>query len=115
MLWVAEGGGPVNIDYPTALAFDGDGNIYVGGLTQGSIVEGVANQGSFDIFAIKFSPGGKQLAAWQRNTSAFDQNHEHGRRPLRPRVRRRVHRGAIVPGAATAGREDMFVMKADLR
>jgi outer membrane protein assembly factor BamB len=113
-IWVAEGGG-TGTDYPTALAFDGDGNIYVGGLTQGSVVDGVANQGSFDIFAMKFSPDGKQLAAWQRGTPAFDQ--------ITSMAVDRCGRvfvggstgGAIVPGHASAGREDMFVMKADLR
>ena len=72
LIWVAEGGGP-QTDYPTALAFDRTGNIYVAGVTFGSVVDGVANQGSGDIFAMKFSPSGEQLGAWQRGTPTYDQ------------------------------------------
>jgi outer membrane protein assembly factor BamB len=112
-IWVVEGGGP-GTDYPTALAFDHDGNIYVGGITQGSVVDGVVNQGSFDIFVLKFSPSGEQLAAWQRGTAAFDQITGLAVDRCGRVFAAGFTGGALVSGHASAGREDMFIMKADL-
>jgi len=113
-LWVVEGGG-AGTDYPTALAFDRSGNIYVGGITTGSVVDGVTNQGSFDIFVLKFSPSGEQLAAWQRGTSTFDQINGLAVDRCGRVFAAGFTGGGIVSGQASAGREDMFLMKVDLR
>jgi hypothetical protein len=64
---------------------------------------------------MKFSPGGTQLAAWQRGTPAFDQITSMAVDRCGRVFVGRSTGGAIVPGAASAGRDDMFVMKADLR
>jgi hypothetical protein len=112
-LWAAQAGGP-DSDYPTALAFDAAGNIYIAGITLGSVIAGVANQGSADLFAMKFSPTGALLSVWQRGTSEDDELTS-----LTVDSCGRVFvggytRGALVAGQPNLGGEDMFVLNAAL-
>jgi len=71
IIWAAQAGGAFS-DYPTALAFDDDGNIYIAGQTLGSIADGLPSQGGTDAFAMKFAPDGTLLSSWQKGTADDD-------------------------------------------
>jgi hypothetical protein len=113
LVWAAQAGGP-DSDYPTALAFDAAGNIYVAGTTLGSVVAGVTNQGQADVFVMKFSPAGALLSAWQTGTSADDQATSLAVDRCGNAFVGGYTRGAIVPGRSSLGGEDMFVLEAKL-
>jgi len=71
VIWATQVGGAAS-DYPTALAFDDDGNIYIAGQTLGAVAPGNTNQGAIDAFAMKFDPDGKLLSTWQKGTADDD-------------------------------------------
>lgn len=112
VIWAVQTGSP-DTDYPTALAFDPAGNIYIAGETYGSVVQGVANQGGLDAFAMKFTPNGALLSSWQKGTGqdeiATSVAVDHCGRALVGGY----SKGALV-GSSTAGGYDMFVLRASL-
>ena len=112
-LWTAQAGGP-DSDYPTALAFDAAGNIYVAGITLGSVIAGVPNQGSADLFAMKFSPAGALVSVWQRGTSDDDELTSLAVDSCGRVFVGGYTRGALVNGQANLGGEDMFILNAAL-
>jgi hypothetical protein len=57
-------------DASRAIAVDAVGNVYLGGLTEGSL--GGPSLGGTDAFLLKFDPAGNQLWARQFGTSAYD-------------------------------------------
>ena len=114
VIWAAQAGGP-DSDYPTALAFDDGGNIYIAGQTLGIVAPGNTNQGSIDAFAMKFDPSGTLVSTWQKGTAddeivtsmavdhcgnVFVGGHS---------------KGAVVDSSKpTAGGYDMFILRAAL-
>ena len=112
-LWTAQAGGR-DSDYPTALAFDAAGNIYVAGITLGSVIAGVPNQGSADLFAMKFSPAGALVSVWQRGTSDDDELTSLAVDSCGRSFVGGYTRGALVNGQANLGGEDMFILNAAL-
>jgi len=113
LLWAAQWGGP-DSDYPTALAFDAHGNIYVSGITLGSVVDGVANQGEADVFAAKISAAGEVLSVWQGGTAADDEATSLVVDPCGNVLVGGYTGGAFVPGQPNVGGEDMFILRAKL-
>jgi formylglycine-generating enzyme required for sulfatase activity len=113
-LWATQAGG-ADSDYPTALAFDAAGNIYISGITLGSVADSVTNQGETDIFAMKFAPSGQLVSVWQTGTSADDEATSLAVDHCGDVLVGGYTRGALIPGHPSAGGEDMFVVKADLR
>jgi hypothetical protein len=112
-VWIAQAGGP-DSDYPTALAFDAAGNIYVAGITLGSVIAGVPNQGSSDLFAMKFSPAGALVSVWQRGTPDDDELTSVAVDSCGRVFVGGYTRGALVNGQANLGGEDMFILDAAL-
>lgn len=112
VIWAAQAGS-TDSDYPTALAFDPTGNIYIAGETFGSVVQGVANQGGLDAFAMKFDPNGALLASWQKGSA----NDEIVTSVAVDRCGKALvggySKGALV-GSTTAGGFDMFLLRAAL-
>ncbi|HVU51101.1 MAG TPA: SBBP repeat-containing protein, partial [Polyangia bacterium] len=113
LVWAAQMGGPES-DYPTALAFDAAGNVYIAGITLGSAVDGVSNQGLADVFAMKLSDRGDLLSAWQVGTSADDEVTSLVVDPCGNVLVGGYTGGAFVPGQANVGGEDMFILRAKL-
>jgi hypothetical protein len=111
-IWTAQAGGP-DSDYPTALAFDVAGNVYVAGITLGSVVDGLANKGQADIFAMKFSAAGALLGVWQRGTASDDELTSMAVDGCDNVFVGGYTRGALVAGHPPAGGEDMFIMKVE--
>ena len=112
-LWIASAGSP-ETDYPTALAFDAAGNVYMAGVTLGAIAGGAPYQGGLDAFVVKFSPSGAVLGVWQRGTLGDDVI-----AGIAVDACGRVFVGGyttdvLVPGQANAGGRDMFLMRVDL-
>lgn len=68
MLWGSQFGSS-GTDYPTAVAADRGGNLYVVGYTAGSLA---GSRGSYDGFIRKFSPGGVPLWTRQFGSPAYD-------------------------------------------
>ena len=114
IVWAAQAGGPGS-DYPTAMAFDDDGNIYIAGYTDGSAVPGTDNQGGFDAFAMKFGTGGALISSWQKGTAndefVTSMTVDHCGKAFVGGS----SKGVVVDGGkATAGGYDMFVLRAAL-
>lgn len=109
-LWTGQGGS-ADSDYPTALAFDTLGNVAVAGYTLGSVVDGGANQGGADLFALKWSSGGDLVSAWQRGTSVDDLVTSMAADHCGNFFVGGFTGGALVAGEVNAGGEDMFVLR----
>jgi hypothetical protein len=111
-IWAAQAGSP-DTDYPTALAFDPDGNIYIAGETFGTVVQDVANQGSLDAFAMKFDPNGALLSSWQKGTLQDEIVTSVAVDHCGNALVGGYSKGALI-GSSTAGGYDMFVLRASL-
>jgi len=110
IIWLVQTGS-ADSDYPTALAFDDAGTIYIAGETFGTVVNGQANQGSLDAFAMKFDASGRLLSAWQAGTTSDDLvTSMVVDRCGKPFVGGYT-KGALVPGRQSAGGYDMFVVR----
>jgi outer membrane protein assembly factor BamB len=110
ILWLVQAGS-ADSDYPTALAFDDAGNIYIAGETFGAVVSGQANLGGLDAFAMKLDPSGRLLSAWQAGTTSDDLvTSMVVDRCGKPFVGGYT-KGALVQGRQSAGGFDMFVVR----
>lgn len=112
-LWGAQAGSSAS-DWPTALAFDAIGNVYLSGDTLGSVVSGGMHQGGNDIFAMKFDASGHFLSAWQAGTSGDDQSMSLVVDHCGNVYLGGFTTGNLVPGHLNAGGYDMFVLRASL-
>lgn len=111
VVWAAQEGG-LDSDYPTSLAFDPAGNIYIAGETFGSVVQGGVNQGGLDAFVMKFDPNGALLSSWQKGTAndeiVTSVTVDHCGKALVGGH----SKGVIVEGSpGTAGGYDMFLLR----
>jgi formylglycine-generating enzyme required for sulfatase activity/outer membrane protein assembly factor BamB len=109
-LWATQAGTPL-ADYPTAVAFDAQGNIYISGI----VVDFASNPDDADLFAMKFAPSGQLLAMWEAGTPADDEATSLA-------VDRCGHvlvgghtRGMLQLSQPNAGGEDMIIVRADLQ
>jgi hypothetical protein len=112
VLWATQAGSEES-DYPTALAIDDAGNIYIAGDTLGSVGP-TGHQGGVDIFAMKFDPTGALLSVWQKGTAGTDSATsmvvDHCSRVLIGGYTK----GVLVDGPRSAAGNDMFVVWAAL-
>jgi hypothetical protein len=70
--WVKQWG-TTDLDYGTGVAIDSSGNIYVTGITGGSL--GGTSAGNWDIFLAKFASSGNQL--WIKQTGSSNEDDSH--------------------------------------
>ncbi|HEY4186232.1 MAG TPA: SBBP repeat-containing protein [Polyangia bacterium] len=111
--WATAAGSPES-DLPTAMAFDGAGNIYLTGETLGTFSGAATNQGSIDVFAVKVGPSGGVISAWERGSAGDDVAAAIAVDPCGSVFVGGYTTGALIAGQPNAGRRDMFVLKADL-
>jgi hypothetical protein len=111
--WATDAGSP-GPDFPTAMAFDDAGNIYVTGETLGTFSGTATNQGNIDIFAVKVGPSGGVISAWERGSADDDIAAGIAVDPCGSVVIGGYTTGALIAGQSNAGRRDMFIVKADL-
>ena len=107
-IWTTQAGG-ASSDYPTALAFDATGNVYISGITVD-----VAKQDEADLFAMKFASSGELLASWAAGTIADDQATALAVTPCGEVLIGGYTRGTVLAGQPNAGGEDMFIVLANL-
>jgi hypothetical protein len=110
--WAAQAGS-TDTDYPTSLAFDPAGNIYIAGETFGSVVQDVANQGGLDAFAMKFSPEGALLSSWQKGSANDEVVTSVAVDHCGNALVGGYSKGVLV-GSSSAGGYDMFLLRAAL-
>ncbi|HVZ75203.1 MAG TPA: hypothetical protein VHJ20_22640 [Polyangia bacterium] len=114
LAWATQMGGP-DSDYPTAIAIDAHGDVVISGITLGSVVDGVTNRGEGDVFAAKLSGAdGTLLSTWQTGTTADDEATSLAIDACGDVLVGGATSGTIVPGATSAGGEDMFILRAKL-
>jgi hypothetical protein len=101
-------------DFPTAMTFDPAGNVYLTGQTLGTISGGNANKGGIDIFAVKIGPSGGILSAWQRGSAGDDFPTGIAVDACGRVFVGGFTTGALIAGQPSAGRVDMFIVKATL-
>ena len=111
--WVTAAGSPES-DFPTAMTFDAQGNIYLTGQTLGTLAGATANQGGVDVFVVKIGPSGGVLASWQRGGSGDDVAAGIAVDGCGAAYVGGFTTGSIVAGHPSAGGRDMFLLKADL-
>ena len=78
LLWARKAGGP-DYDEGRGVAVDAAGNVYVGGLFQGTAAFGSTNlnsAGQSDVFLAKYTPAGNLL--WARAAGGKDYDEAHG-------------------------------------
>jgi hypothetical protein len=113
IIWAAQGGSDQS-DYPTAMAFDAAGNVFVAGYTLGAVTKD-ANHGGIDAFAMKFDATGTRVSSWQAGTAADDFVTSMTVDACGKAFIGGNSKGAVVAGHdATAGGYDMFIMRATL-
>ena len=112
--WATATGSP-GPDFPTAMAFDAAGNVYVTGETLGTFAGAASNQGSIDIFAVKVGPSGGVISAWERGSADDDIAAGIAVDSCGSVIVGGYTTGALIAGQPNAGRRDMFIVKADLR
>jgi DNA-binding beta-propeller fold protein YncE len=113
VLWVTAAGSPES-DFPTAMAFDVTGNIYVAGQTLGTVAGATVNQGGVDVFAVKVGPSGGVLSSWQRGGAGDDLAAGIAVDACGAVYVGGFTTGTLVPGHPSAGGRDMFLLKAAL-
>jgi hypothetical protein len=114
ILWAAQAGSTES-DAPIGLGFDADDNIYIAGITTGSVIDGAPSHGGIDVFAMKFGPRGDLLARWQSGTDADDMATTMAVDHCGHLLIGGFSRGAMVSdGPAPAGGDDVFVVRASL-
>lgn len=59
-------------DEPSAITTDSNGNVYIAGYSNGTMVSGGTNYGGYDAFLAQYTPAGSQAWLQQFGTSAFD-------------------------------------------
>ncbi|HEX3760963.1 MAG TPA: SBBP repeat-containing protein [Kofleriaceae bacterium] len=112
IVWAAQAGSTES-DEPVGLGFDADNNIYIAGITTGSVVDGAPSHGGIDVFAMKFGPRGNLLASWQAGTEADDLATTMAVDHCGHVLIGGYSPGAMVSdGPAPAGGDDMFVVRA---
>jgi hypothetical protein len=84
LLWITQLGTSGN-DYSFGVATDGKGNVYISGMTDGSL--GGANQGGADPWLAKYSVAGALRWVRQLGTSDIDEGAAGGRPRLDARRR----------------------------
>jgi hypothetical protein len=110
--WVTQAGSTES-EAPTGLGFDADNNIYIAGLTTGSVIDGAPSHGGIDVFAMKFGPRGALLARWQSGTAANDVATTMAVDHCGHLLIGGFSQGAMVSdGPAPAGGDDVFVVRA---
>ncbi|MFL5306752.1 MAG: SBBP repeat-containing protein, partial [Polyangia bacterium] len=114
VLWVTAAGSPES-DFPTGMAFDRDGNIYVTGETLGTLPGTTANQGGVDVFVVKVGPSGGVLSNWQRGGAGDDLAAGIAVDACGGVYVGGFTTGTLVAGQPNAGGRDMFLLKAALR
>jgi len=110
--WATQAGS-TGSEVPVGLGFDADNNIYIAGITDGSVVDGAPPLGADDVFAMKFDPNGNLLASWQSGTPAEDFVTTMAVDHCGHLLIGGFSQGAMVSdGPAPAGGDDMFVVRA---
>ena len=84
------------------------------GETLGTIAGGAPNKGGIDIFAVKIGPSGGILSSWQRGSAGDDLPAGIAVDACGRVFIGGFTTGALITGQASAGRRDMFIVKADL-
>lgn len=110
--WATQAGSSES-DYPTALAFDGEGNIYIAGETLGSVVPG-AFRGAADVFAMKLDTTGALVSAWQKGSPAYDSPTSMVVDPCGRVLVGGYSRGALGDSGRAPAGDDMFILRAAL-
>ncbi len=111
-VWAVQAGSSES-DEPLGIGFDAGGNIYIAGMTLGSVVDGAPAHGGLDPFAMKFDPGGVLLATWQGGSAADDLVTAMAVDPCGHVLVGGYSQGAVAAdGPAPAGGDDMFVVRA---
>jgi hypothetical protein len=114
IVWAAQAGSTES-EAPIGLGFDADNNIYIAGITTGSVIDSAPSHGGIDVFAMKFGPRGELLARWQSGTDADDMATTMAVDHCGHLLIGGFSRGAMVSdGPALAGGDDVFVVRASL-
>jgi hypothetical protein len=114
VIWAAQAGS-ADSDFPTALAFDGDNNVYVAGYTfRPKDPDHPEGDGAFEPFVMKFDSRGVLLSTWRGGTDQLEF-------VTSMVVDRCGHvyiggytKGTMVEGVDNAGGWDMFVIRPTL-
>ena len=101
-------------DFPTAMTFDPAGNVYLTGETLGTISGGAPNKGGIDVFVVKIGPSGGIFSSWQRGSAGDDLPAGIAVDSCGRVFVGGFTTGALISGQPSAGRRDMFILKADL-
>jgi hypothetical protein len=110
--WAVQAGSSES-DVPLGIGFDAGGNIYIAGITLGSVVDGAPSHGGLDPFAMKFDPRGALLATWQGGSAADDLVTTMAVDHCGHVLVGGFSQGAVAAdGPALAGGDDMFVVRA---
>jgi len=109
LMWRRALGGPGD-DVAMAVATDGDGNVYVGGRTQG--LDGVPVAGAYDAFLTKLDAAGNVLWTRQFGSTAADQALGVATAPGGLVYVSGVTEGSL-PGNVSAGGSDLFLAQFD--
>jgi WD40 repeat protein len=112
-IWAAQAGGP-DSELATALGFDASGNIYIAGVTLGSVIAGVQNRGEDDLFAMKFDQNGRLVKSWQTGTTRFDWVTSMVVTPCGEVLLGGYTDGDLAAPNLRPGTDDFFIVKADL-
>lgn len=112
-LWTAQFGSSES-DWPTSIAFDAEGHIYLAGTTGGSLVPGYPNQGEGDLFVLKVDASGAIVSAWQHGTAADEYAVGIVVNECKDVFVAGYTEGALFEGQPNIGGRDMFLMKVDM-
>jgi len=108
MLWICQFGSGWR-DWASGVALDGEGSVYVVGVTGGTL-PGQSSAGGVDAFLCKFDPLGNLL--WTRQFGPNDYDWAHG---VALDGEGNVYvvgvTGGTLPGQSSAGRDDAFIGK----